>query len=77
MEESAKQLKLTTDKIGKKGYTYDHSGGIIFIKKPNGDGLPGDFNVTKIAKKSLIPVPIAPSKKIENLEEILNKYFDK
>lgn len=70
-------LKQASDRIGKKSYTYDHSGGIIFIKKPSGDGLPGDFNVTKISKKSLIPVPVVANKKKENIEEILDKYFDK
>ena len=49
-DEAVKLNKLNTDKLNKKNYTFDFNGGIIFIKKPNAETFPGDFNVSKISK---------------------------
>ena len=49
-DEAVKLNKLNSDKLNKKSYTFDLNGHIIFIKKPNADTFPGDFNVSKISK---------------------------
>lgn len=76
-EEMEKQQKAKDDKLSKKTYTYDYKGSIIFIKKPIPDLLPQDFNVSKIAKKSLKKTPIQLSKLEESVDDIIQKHFGK
>lgn len=73
----AKEEKANLDKLSKKNHTYDFKGGIIFVRKPNMDVMPTDFNMSKISKKSLKKEKISPKKDDESLDETIQKYFAK
>lgn len=73
----AKEEKANLDKLSKKNHTYDFKGSIIFVRKPNMDVMPTDFNVSKISKKSLKKEKIPPKKDDESFDETIQKYFSK
>lgn len=76
-EEREKQNKANSNKLSKKNYTYDYQGSIMFIRKPMPESLPEDFNVLKVAKKSMKKAIIPQKAFPETVEEILSKHFVK
>lgn len=74
-EEAVKNSKLNSDKLNKRNYTYDYNGSVVFIKRPNVDTFPGDFNVSKISKKTLKPEKFKKVNKEETADDIMDKFF--
>lgn len=76
-KERTKQNKADSKKLSKMNYTYDYQGSIMFVGKPNIETLPGDYNQSKISKKSMKKAIIPVKNLNETVDQLLIKHFVK